>query len=153
MLCLSHGSWVFDLVVTCRVFIAVCKFLVVACGIQYPDQGSNLSLLHWDLGVLATGWPGKSYSQIYNHICLFLLKILKVLCIASEMKLSSLVKGCCWITTLGFLAPRGEKFNLGPETRLDHSELLCNKVLLKYKGNRESFWHRHQKGAERVHPC
>ena len=41
--------------------------------------------------------------------------------------------------TLGFLAPGGEEFNLGPETRLDRSELLCNKVLLKYKGDRESF--------------
>ena len=41
--------------------------------------------------------------------------------------------------TLGFLAPGGEEFNPGPETRLDHSELLCNKVLLKYKGDRESF--------------
>ena len=40
--------------------------------------------------------------------------------------------------TLGFLAP-GEEFNPGPETRLDRSELLCNKVLLKYKGDRESF--------------
>ena len=40
--------------------------------------------------------------------------------------------------TPGFLAPRGE-LNLGPETRLDRSELLCNKVLLKYKGDRESF--------------
>ena len=30
---------------------------------------------------------------------------------------------------------------------------LCNKVLLKYKGDRESFWHRHQKGAERVPLC
>jgi len=30
-------------------------------------------------------------------------------------------------------------FILGPETRLDRSELLCNKVLLKYKGDRESF--------------
>ena len=29
--------------------------------------------------------------------------------------------------TPGFLAPRGEEFNLGPETRLDRSELLCNK--------------------------
>ena len=28
-----------------------------------------------------------------------------------------------------FLAPRGEKFNLGPETRLDHSELLCNAAM------------------------
>ena len=39
----------------------------------------------------------------------------------------------------GFLASRGEEFNPGPETRLDRSELLCNKVLLKYKGDRESF--------------
>ena len=55
--------------------------------------------------------------------------------------------------TLGFLASRGEEFNPGPEASLDHSELLCNKVLLKYKGDRESFWCRHQKGAERVPPC
>ena len=41
--------------------------------------------------------------------------------------------------TLGFLASGGEEFNPGPETRLDRSELLCNKVLLKYKGGRESF--------------
>ena len=41
--------------------------------------------------------------------------------------------------TPGFLAARGEEFNPGPETRLDHSELLCNKDLLKYKGDRESF--------------
>ena len=52
--------------------------------------------------------------------------------------------------TPGFLAPRGEEFNPGPDTRLDRSELLCNKVLLKYKRDRESFWHRHQKGTERV---
>ena len=43
------------------------------------------------------------------------------------------------VKTPGFLAPGGEEFNLGPETRLDRSELLCNKVLLKYKGDRESF--------------
>jgi len=41
--------------------------------------------------------------------------------------------------TPGFLAPGGDEFNPGPETRLDRSELLCNKVLLKYKGDRESF--------------
>ena len=41
--------------------------------------------------------------------------------------------------TPGFLASRGEEFNLGPERTLDLSELLCNKVLLKYKGDRESF--------------
>ena len=35
-----------------------------------------------------------------------------------------------------FLASRREEFSLGPETRLDHSEFLCNKVLLKYKGDK-----------------
>ena len=39
----------------------------------------------------------------------------------------------------GFLASRGEEFNLGSEMRLDCSELLSNKVLLKYKRDRESF--------------
>ena len=38
-----------------------------------------------------------------------------------------------------FLTSGGDKFNPGPETRLDCSELLSNKVLLKYKGDRESF--------------
>ena len=41
--------------------------------------------------------------------------------------------------TPGFLAPGGDEINPGPETRPDRSELLCNKVLLKYKGDRESF--------------
>ena len=41
--------------------------------------------------------------------------------------------------TPGFLASGGDKFNPGSERRLDSSELLCNKVLLKYKGDRESF--------------
>ena len=41
--------------------------------------------------------------------------------------------------TPGFLASRGDEFNPGPEMRLDRSELLCNQVLLKYKGDRESF--------------
>ena len=35
------------------------------------------------------------------------------------------------------MAPGGEEFNPGPEMRLDCSELLCNKVLLKHKGDRE----------------
>ena len=39
----------------------------------------------------------------------------------------------------GFMAPGGEEFNPGPEMRFDCSELLCNKVLLKYKGDREIF--------------
>ena len=33
----------------------------------------------------------------------------------------------------GFLAPEGEEFNVGPVMRLDCTEFLFNKVLLKYK--------------------
>ena len=78
----------------------------------------------------------------------------------------SALKGCCWITRIhrdswppeeknSIRGQRrgGEEFNPGPETRLDRSELLCNKVLLKYKGDRERFWYRHQKGVERVPAC
>ena len=46
--------------------------------------------------------------------------------------------------TLGFLASEGQ-FNPG---RLDRSEFLCKKVLLKYKGDRESFSYRHQRGQK-----
>ena len=41
--------------------------------------------------------------------------------------------------TLGFLASGGDELNLRQEARLDHSELLCNQVLLKYKGDIEGF--------------
>ena len=58
---------------------------------------------------------------------------LEAYCLASERLLLNHEK------ILGFLASRGEEFNPGPETRLERSELLCNKVLLKYKGDRESF--------------
>ena len=40
---------------------------------------------------------------------------------------------------LGFLASRVEEFNPGPVTRLDLSELLCDKDLLKYERDRDSF--------------
>ena len=54
--------------------------------------------------------------------------------------------------TLRFLASRGEEFNPWPVLRLYHSGLLCNKVLLKYKRDRGSFWHRHQKGGRKSAP-
>ena len=37
----------------------------------------------------------------------------------------------------GFLASGGEEFNPGPVMMFDNSELLCNKVLSKYKRDRE----------------
>ena len=33
---------------------------IAACGIQFPDQGSNSAHLHWGLRVLSYGPPGKS---------------------------------------------------------------------------------------------
>ena len=36
------------------------RVLVVACGIQFPDQGSNPAPLYWEHRVLATGPPGNS---------------------------------------------------------------------------------------------
>ena len=47
-------------------FLWLSQVLVAACGIQFPDQGLNPSPLHWELGVLATGPPGKSQNG-----CLF----------------------------------------------------------------------------------
>ena len=41
------------------ILVAAFKFLVVACEVSFPDQGSNQSPLHWEHGVLATGPPGK----------------------------------------------------------------------------------------------
>ena len=37
-----------------------------------------------------------------------------------------------------FLASGGEEFDPGPVMRLDRSELLCDKVLLKYKRDKAS---------------
>ena len=54
--------------------------------------------------------------------------------------------------TPGFLAPGGE-FNLGPETRLDRSELLCNKVLLKYKEIEKASDIGIRRGQKQYPPC
>ena len=44
----------------------------MACGTYFPDQGSNLGPLHWALGDLATGQPGKSHDSTFClWICLF----------------------------------------------------------------------------------
>ena len=40
--------------------------------------------------------------------------------------------------TLGFLASGGEEFHPGREMSLDRSELLCDKVVLKYTGDKAS---------------
>ena len=44
--------------------VAACELLVMARGILFPNQGSNLGPLHWEHGILATGQPGKSLGTI-----------------------------------------------------------------------------------------
>ena len=44
--------------------VAACELLVMACGISFPNQGSNLGPLHWERVILATGQPGKSLGTI-----------------------------------------------------------------------------------------
>ena len=40
--------------------LVLCELLAVACGIQFPIQGSKLDPLHWQHRVPGTGPPGKS---------------------------------------------------------------------------------------------
>ena len=44
----------------CWVLAAAGELLNVACGVQFPDQGSNPGPLYWEHRVLATGSPGRS---------------------------------------------------------------------------------------------
>ena len=50
-----------------RSLVASCELLVEACGIYFPDQGSNLDLLHWEHRVLGIGLPGKSLDGIVDR--------------------------------------------------------------------------------------
>ena len=108
-------------------------------------------------------WAGTSVQSHKIKYILLLKKWTFVSCFLYVYTLPPSSAGVCFsllgerllnhTKTLGFLAPRGKEFSPGPETWLDRSERLCNKVLLKYKGDREGFWDRDQKGAERVPPC
>ena len=51
------------------------------------------------------------------------------------------------LNNVGFVISE-EDLASGPGTSLDHSRVLCSRVLLKWKRDWESFWHKHQKGAE-----
>ena len=91
------------LVVACKIFdlhYSVHDLLVVACGIWFPGQRSDLGPLHWDLGVLTTRPPGKSL----KHLSYFSYHISAVEPIHSsviplqEKKLTSLPLGLISLT-------------------------------------------------------
>ena len=56
----------------------------MACGILFPDQGSNLGSLHWEHRVLASGPPeAKKYIIFFKHeiYLFFFSKLNRLLCI------------------------------------------------------------------------
>lgn len=50
------------------VLVAAYELLVAVCGIEFPDQGSNLGPLHWEHRVLATGQSGKSLDEVLTKL-------------------------------------------------------------------------------------
>ena len=54
--------------------------LVVACGIYFPDGGSNLGPLHWEHRVLATGQPGMSQNILFLklHFKYLIMKFIQI---------------------------------------------------------------------------
>ena len=54
-----------------RIFLVECRLLVLACRIQFPDQGLNLGSLCWKHRVLITGPPGNSPHCSFD--CIFLI--------------------------------------------------------------------------------
>ena len=72
--------------------VAACKLLVVAYGIQFPDQGSTLSPLKSKCRVLAPGPPGKAQFLLsfFFLVPAFLTVILKC---ANQME-SKKMKAC-----------------------------------------------------------
>ena len=59
-------------------FIATYELLVAACGIQFPNQGSNPGLLHWELEVLATGPPQESLNHTLSNGILHYLNFMSI---------------------------------------------------------------------------
>ena len=129
-------------------------------GMPWRMSPSYSSLPWWQkVSPLSSGFSNQLYCPLHEWLGLCVLPLTgRSLCSLTQMWLWRFIITYIWkVVTepwkmLGFLACRGEEFYPGPVTRIDHSELLCDKVLLKYKRNRESFWHRHQKGEERVPP-
>ena len=144
-------------------------------GITAPPPTGFSAISH-----MRSLWNGKlGHSSCFAHMCLFqsishtqaqcrVSKVQQKTCLLGEQRarapsvliLSWRIQGDPprskvvaepWKAP-GFLASGGEEFNPWPVTRLDHSELLYNKVLLKYKRDRASFWHRHQKGGRKSVP-
>ena len=59
--------------------VLACKLLVVACRIQFPDQGLNSGPQHWEHGVFVIGLPGKPLDFLGS-------RMLHIFCLLLELK-------------------------------------------------------------------
>ena len=57
----------FNIYLCLLVFVAGFELLAVACGVYFPDQGSNPGPQHWECSVLATGPSRKSLKCILKN--------------------------------------------------------------------------------------
>ena len=65
--------------------------LVEVCRLRFPDQGSDLSPVHWQLGALATGPPAKPQSVVLSTSLVFLCDRVE----GDRAVLSSVYKRAC----------------------------------------------------------
>ena len=63
--CIIFSFFLLSLIIN-HWFFWLHQVLAVACGIWFPDQGSNLSPLLWEGRVLATGPPGRSRHYFFH---------------------------------------------------------------------------------------
>ena len=118
----------------------------------FQTQGSNLDiphcrqiLYHWATRKtleLFTNLLAFSLLQTYNynclifwfHFCCSVPKSCSAFCNPMDFKVAPASRVLCWD-----LWPLEERICPGPKTRLDHESFLCNRILLKYKRERENF--------------
>ena len=55
------------------------------------------------------------------------------------------------VNGIGFVISEEEDLALGPETRLDHSELLCGRSFITVKKDKEKFWQTSERGQREPH--
>ena len=104
-----------------------------------------------------TDWMGKSLGKLQELWWTGMSGVLQFVGsqrVGHDWAIELNLRRCCWMRKDGRDSwPPEEKNSIRARDEGWSLRVLCNKVWLKYKGDRESFWHRHQKGAERVPPC
>ena len=139
------------------------RYPVVHCRTKNEDFSLNLGLLDFGTAYLfvitnvSSSWPFLLYSSIYLYLYLCNYTISKFiynlyLSVLTLWQDSITYLRWLMVNNVGFVISEEEDLAVGPGTGLITQELLCSRVLLKWKRDRESFWHRYQKGDRECPP-